>query len=99
MEHLHPTQVHEILQASPDTPPIDCRTEAEANFVGHPIGAINVEWTAAPDFEVNPHSGEEVLHMVGRKDRPIIPICRSGKRPVDAGPRPDRFSGHDRAPL
>ena len=52
---------------------------------GHPVDAINVEWNTAPDFEVNPHFSEEVLRMAGRKDRPIILICRSGKRSVDAG--------------
>jgi rhodanese-related sulfurtransferase len=85
MEHLHPTKAWEILQANPNTLLIDCRTEVEFYYVGHPVDAINVEWSTAPDFEVNPNFAEEAHRMAGRKDRPIILICRSGKRSVDAG--------------
>ena len=37
MEQLHPKQAFEILQASPNTLLIDCRTEAEFYYVGHPV--------------------------------------------------------------
>ncbi len=85
MEHLHPKRAHEVLQESPNTMMIDCRTEAEFFYVGHPVEAINIEWNTEPDFEINPHFADEVLRMAGRKDRSIILICRSGKRSVDAG--------------
>ena len=85
MEHYHPKQAYQILQDSPNTLLIDCRTEIEHFYVGHPMDAINIEWNTAPDFEENPHFSEQVLRMAGRKDRPIILICRSGKRSVDAG--------------
>lgn len=85
MEHLHPKQAYDIVNASPNTLLIDCRTEVEFYYVGHPTDAINIEWNRAPDFELNPHFADEVLRMAGRKDRPIILICRSGKRSVDAG--------------
>jgi rhodanese-related sulfurtransferase len=85
MENLHPTKAYEILQGSPNTLLIDCRTEVEFFYVGHPVDAINIEWNTAPDFELNPNFADEVLRMAGRKDRPIILICRSGKRSVDAG--------------
>lgn len=85
MEHLHPRQAWEALQASPNTLLIDCRTSVEFYYVGHPVDAINIEWNTAPDFELNPQFDDEVLRMAGRKDRPIILICRSGKRSVDAG--------------
>lgn len=32
MEHLHPKRVHEILQASPDTLLIDCRTDGSIPY-------------------------------------------------------------------
>lgn len=85
MEHLHPRQAWETLQASPNTLLIDCRSSVEFYYVGHPVGAINIEWNTAPDFEQNPHFGDDVLRMAGRKDRPVILICRSGKRSVEAG--------------
>jgi rhodanese-related sulfurtransferase len=85
MEHLHPTEAYRIVQESPNTLLIDCRTEVEFFYVGHPTDAINIEWNSAPDFQLNPHFADDVLRMAGRKDRPIILICRSGKRSVDAG--------------
>ncbi|MDH4143316.1 MAG: rhodanese-like domain-containing protein, partial [Chloroflexota bacterium] len=85
MDHLHPTKAYEIIKDSPNTLLIDCRTEVEFFYVGHPTDAINIEWNTAPEFEVNPHFADQVLRMAGRKDRPIILICRSGKRSVDAG--------------
>ena len=85
MDHLHPTKAYEVIQENPNTLLIDCRTEVEFFYVGHPTDAINIEWNTAPDFDVNPHFADEVLRMAGRKDRPVILICRSGKRSVDAG--------------
>lgn len=85
MDHLQPKEAFDRLQSSPNTLLIDCRTEIEFFYVGHPVDAINIEWNTAPDFEENPHFADEVLRMAGRKDRPIILICRSGKRSVDAG--------------
>jgi rhodanese-related sulfurtransferase len=85
MKHLTPPEAYETLQGNPNALLIDCRTEIEHYYVGHPVGAINIEWNTAPDFDVNPHFAEEVLRMAGRKDRPIVLICRSGKRTLDAG--------------
>ena len=85
MEHLHPTEAYERLQADPNMLLVDCRSEVEFYFVGHPVDAVTIEWNTAPDFELNPHFVDEVLRMAGRKDRPIVLICRSGKRSVDAG--------------
>lgn len=85
MEHLTPQQAFDTLQAKPNTLLIDCRTEAEFYYVGHPMDAVNIEWNTEPDFEVNPHFSDTTLRMAGRKDRQIILICRSGKRSVDAG--------------
>ena len=47
MEHLHPTQAYEMLQGNPNTLLIDCRTDVEHYFVGHPHGAISIEWNTA----------------------------------------------------
>ena len=63
MEHLHPKQAYDIVTASPNTLLIDCRTEVEFYYVGHPTDAINIEWNRAPDFELNPHFADEVLRI------------------------------------
>lgn len=85
MDQLTPQQAYDELVAHPNTLLIDCRTEAEFYYVGHPVDAVNIEWNTEPDFEINPHFSDEALRMAGRKDRPIILICRSGKRSLDAG--------------
>lgn len=85
MQHLLPRQAWDALRADPNALLIDCRTEVEFYYVGHPVDAINIEWNTAPDFELNPHFCEEVMRMAVRKDRPVILICRSGQRSVDAG--------------
>ena len=85
MEHFDPKKAYDILKENPNTLLIDCRTEAEFFYVGHPAEAINIEWNTEPDFEINPHFADEALRMAGRKDRSIILICRSGKRSTDAG--------------
>ena len=63
---------------------IDIRSEIEHFFVGNPKGAINIPWQDAPDFELNPHFLREVAH-VAQKEQPILLICRSGHRSIDAG--------------
>lgn len=85
MKHLSAKQAYDELQANPNALLIDCRTEAEYYYVGHPTDAVNIEWNTEPDFAINPHFCDEVLRMAGRKERPIILICRSGKRSNEAG--------------
>lgn len=86
MRDLTPRQAHELLRTQPDAVFVDCRSEAEYLFVGHPEGAVHVPWAEAPDWEVNPHFAAEVRKLVGQSvDRPVVIICRSGNRSVDAG--------------
>jgi rhodanese-related sulfurtransferase len=84
MKHLKPTEAFDVMQRDPDALLVDCRTEIEYFYVGHPKGAVNIEWHMSPDFEVNPRFADEVLREAGRKDRPVLLICRSGKRTLDA---------------
>jgi rhodanese-related sulfurtransferase len=83
MEHFDPMQAHEFLQHNPDAVFIDCRSEAEFWFVGHPIGAIHIAWSEAPDWEINPHFVAQV-RAAADATRPVVLICRSGNRSVDA---------------
>jgi rhodanese-related sulfurtransferase len=53
-------------------------------FVGHPAGAIMIPWNDGPDWEINPHFVGHV-RKAASVDRPIILICRSGNRSLDAG--------------
>jgi rhodanese-related sulfurtransferase len=53
-------------------------------FVGHPVGAHHVAWNDGPDWDVNPHFVGQVK-KVASVNRPIVLICRSGHRSIDAG--------------
>ncbi len=47
-------------------------------------GAQHVAWNDGPDWEINPHFVGQVK-KVASMNRPIVLICRSGHRSVDAG--------------
>ncbi len=63
---------------------VDCRSEIEYLFVGHPVGALSIPWNDGPDWEVNPHFVAHVK-IAASVNRPIVLICRSGNRTLDAG--------------
>ena len=85
MNHRTPREAFEYLAENPDALLIDCRTEIEYFYVGHPVGAVHIPWHEVPDWEVNPEFARQVLREAKGKDRPIVLICRSGKRTLDAG--------------
>lgn len=86
MQHLLPKDALDFLHKEPDALFIDCRSEAEYFFVGHAVGSMHVAWYDGPDWELNPHFVNDVRKLGGHStDRPVVLICRSGKRSVDAG--------------
>ena len=84
MRHLTPSETFEFLQSNPTAVLIDCRSEFEFLFVGHPIGAILVPWYDGIDWDLNPHFIGQV-RMAASHDRPVVLICRSGNRSKEAG--------------
>ncbi len=86
MQHLTPLAAHAFMQETPEAVLIDCRTEIEHMYVGHPVGAEHVAWQEAPDWAIDPAFADKVRRMVkGDLARPVLLICRSGQRSVDAG--------------
>ncbi len=83
----------QLLQDEPRAVLVDIRSTMEYLFVGHPVGAIHVAWIDEPDWTVNPHFVTDVrkLMLGGATSHdniagaPVILICRSGKRSIDAG--------------
>jgi rhodanese-related sulfurtransferase len=84
MKHLEPREAYEFLKRTPEAVFVDCRSEMEFLFVGHPVGAIHVAWNDGPNWEVNP---DFVAHVkkAAAINRPVVLICRSGNRSLDAG--------------
>ena len=54
MDHLTPQQTFDFLAADPTAVFVDCRSEMEFYFVGHPVGAI--AWPPGPSLERKPMS-------------------------------------------
>ena len=84
IENLTPQQSWDLLQQNTDAVLVDVRTKVEHTFVGHPIGAIHVAWKEAPDWQINSKFVAEVEKRVPNKNTPILLLCRSGQRSLDA---------------
>lgn len=84
MKHLEPKAAYDFLKQHADAVLIDCRSEMEFLFVGHPVGAIHVAWNDGPDWAINPHFVGQVK-KVASQNRPVVLLCRSGNRSLDAG--------------
>jgi rhodanese-related sulfurtransferase len=90
---LAPREALEMLDSHPQAILVDIRSSMEFLFVGHPKGAVHVPWIDEPDWVVNPDFVTEIRKLVlggavceqSRGCAPIILICRSGKRSLEAG--------------
>lgn len=84
MRHLTPKETAEFLEANPSAVFIDCRSEWEYLFVGHPLGAILIPWYEGENWDLNPRFLGEV-RIAASHNRPVVLICRSGNRSREAG--------------
>jgi len=90
---LSPVQASEMLGEDARSVLIDVRSNMEFLFVGHPKGAISIPWIDEPDWVINPNFVTEVRRiLLGGVScssevgcAPVILICRSGKRSLEAG--------------
>ena len=86
MQHLDPLAAYALLQEKPEAVLVDCRTEIEHMYVGHPAGAEHVAWQDGPDWGIDPEFADKVKQLVRNDlERPVLLICRSGQRSVYAG--------------
>jgi rhodanese-related sulfurtransferase len=92
MKHFQPREAWAWLQARADSPPeqaplfVDVRMEIESLYVGRPPGVVHVAWYDYPDLTPDPERfARQVEAEAGSKARPVLLICRSGKRTLDAG--------------
>ncbi|MFT7401869.1 MAG: rhodanese-related sulfurtransferase [Hydrogenophaga sp.] len=64
---------------------VDVRMEIESLYVGRPPGVENIPWYEYPDLTPDPaRFAAAVEAEAGTKERPVLLICRSGKRTLDA---------------
>jgi rhodanese-related sulfurtransferase len=82
-----------MMQDDPRSILVDIRSSMEYLFVGHPTGSVHVAWIDEPDWMVNPHFVTDIRKLLlggvvcdeQEGCAPIILICRSGKRSLEAG--------------
>jgi rhodanese-related sulfurtransferase len=74
------------MQRQPDTLFVDVRMEIESLYVGRPPGVHLIAWYEYPDLtpDVTGFVRQIEREADGKKNRPVVLICRSGKRSVDA---------------
>ena len=83
---LTPKEAWEILAKEPDAVLVDCRTDAEWNFVGMPdlsgVGKeiVLIPWQVFPSMGGNPRFVEQVSAEGAKPDAPVLFLCRSGAR-------------------
>jgi len=90
---LTPQQTWQLIEDDPRAILVDIRSGMEFLFVGHPKGAVHVPWIDEPDWTVNPEFVTDIRKLllggaICTEDdgcAPIILICRSGKRSLEAG--------------
>ena len=88
---LSPLQAAQMLRDDPRAVLVDIRSSMEFLFVGHPVGAVHIPWIDEPDWVVNPNFVTEIRKLAlgglneSEKDVPILLICRSGNRSLEAG--------------
>jgi rhodanese-related sulfurtransferase len=87
MKHLTPLETWDYLQRHRDALFVDVRMEVEYLYVGHPPGVVHVAWYEYPQMQAQPQAFVEQVKREAGGDttKPVVLICRSGKRTVEAG--------------
>jgi len=86
---ITPQESWKLLSDNPVAVLVDCRTEAEWKWVGMPdlsgLGrdVVTIEWTTAQGPNEN-FVAELIAAGVTPDERPVIFVCRSGKRSIPA---------------
>ncbi len=90
---ITPAEAWQMVQDNPRALLVDVRSSMEYLFVGHPVGAVHIPWIDEPNWEINEHFAVEIRKLIlggihennTISSAPIILICRSGKRSLEAG--------------
>lgn len=89
---LSAKQAHEMLQSNPQALLVDVRSSMEFLFVGHAKGSVSIPWIDEPDWIVDPHFTAHIRKLMlgglvceAGGCVPVLLICRSGKRSLEAG--------------
>ena len=84
IDNLNPQEAWDFLQTNTDAILVDVRTKIEHGFVGYPMNAIHIAWKEAPAWQINPNFISDIEKIVTNKDTPVLLLCRSGQRSLEA---------------
>jgi rhodanese-related sulfurtransferase len=82
-----------VLTQDPDAQLVDCRTDAEWQYVGIPDlreagkQAVLISWQYFPSGNINPHFVDELRDAGLSPDATLYFLCRSGVRSLAAAQR------------
>ena len=86
MKHLEPRATWVYLRQHPNALFVDLRMEIEHLYVGHPPGVVHIPWYEYPEMHVDPaRFAAQVECEAGGTTRPVVLLCRSGRRTLLAG--------------
>jgi len=85
MKNMTPKEAWALLQSNPQALLIDVRMEIESLYVGRPPHSVNLPWYEYPELTHEPHVFCKAVEAeAGSKARPLVLLCRSGTRSLDA---------------
>lgn len=91
IQEILPPEAQKILSSSKLAVLIDVRSKVEYDYVGHPVGAINIPWQEPPAWEIAPDFANQVKSQLSdmQADIPleemtVMMLCRSGARSMNA---------------
>jgi rhodanese-related sulfurtransferase len=84
IKSLTPKKAWTLLSTNTSAVLLDVRDRMEYSYVGHPKGAINIPWKELPEFRANPLFVDEVRQRIPNHETPVLLLCRSGQRSLDA---------------
>jgi rhodanese-related sulfurtransferase len=83
---LQEQRARSAADGSPGPLFVDVRMEIESLYVGRPPEVENIPWYEYPDLTPDPaRFAAAVEREAGDRHRPVLLICRSGKRTQEAG--------------
>ena len=87
MKHLEPRTAWVYMHSNPRSLFVDVRMEIEYLYVGHPPGIVHIAWYEYPDMLIDPPRfvANVLREAQDDKQRPVLLLCRSGKRSLPAG--------------
>ena len=86
MKNLQPQEAWQFVQSQPNVLFVDVRMAIESLYVGRPPGVVNVPWYEYPELQADPAAfAAAVAREAQDKTQPVLLICRSGQRTLDAG--------------